>query len=166
MSLLRYFRSETTLPTAEQTGIGARATEEANAAVEKIVVDSRSAATGTGRRRRKHYTKYSDKNRVAIGSHAAENGNSKALKRFKGSFPHLTESTVREFRMKCLAAVKKKGAQGDTSPVTSLPCRRMGRPLTLGELDTEVQQYIRALRDAGTPVGTSVITAGAMGIVM
>ena len=42
----------------------------------------------------------------------------------------------------------------------------MGRPLTLGDLDSKVQQYIRALRQAGAPVGTSVIIAAAKGIIM
>ena len=42
----------------------------------------------------------------------------------------------------------------------------MGRPLTLGDLDSKVQQYIRALRQAGAPVGTSVIIAAAKGIII
>ena len=36
----------------------------------------------------------------------------------------------------------------------------------LGDLDNEVQQYVRALRMAGTPFGSAVIIAAARGIVM
>ena len=42
----------------------------------------------------------------------------------------------------------------------------MGRPLTLGDLDSKIQQYIRALHQAGAQVGTSVIIAAAKGIIM
>ena len=43
--------------------------------------------------------------------------------------------------------------------------KKRGRPLTLGELDSDVQTYIRGLRKAGTPVNLPVIVAGATGIV-
>ena len=100
-----------------------------------------------------------------IGKHAAENGNISAQK-FKSSFPDLGESTVRLFKKKYLEAVKQRAAQGDSSSAISIPSKRMGRPLTLGDLDPKVQQYIRALRQAGAPVGTTVIIAAAKGIVM
>ena len=41
---------------------------------------------------------------------------------------------------------------------------KRGRPLTLGNLDEKVQQYIRALRKAGTPVNARVVLAAAEGI--
>ena len=44
--------------------------------------------------------------------------------------------------------------------------KRMGRPLTLGHLETEVQQYVQALYQAGTPVGSAEITDRTKGIVM
>ena len=44
--------------------------------------------------------------------------------------------------------------------------KKCGRPLTLGELDSDVQSYyVRALHKAGTPVNLPVIVAGATGIV-
>ena len=87
-------------------------------------------------------------------------------KKIKGTFPDLGESTVRLFKKKYLEAVKRRAAQGDSSPVSSIPSKKMGRPLTLGNIDPQVQQYIRALRQAEAPVGTSVIIAAAKGIVM
>ena len=50
--------------------------------------------------------------------------------------------------------------------VTAIPSRKRGRPLMPGELDCAVQDYIRALRKAGTPVSTEVILAAAEGIVV
>ena len=52
----------------------------------------------------------------------------------------------------------------------SISSRRMGRPLclsalTLRDLDPTAQQYIRALHQAGAPVGMSVIITAAKGIV-
>lgn len=62
-----------------------------------------------------------------------------AQKKFKTSFPDLGESTV--CHVKYLEAVKQGIAQGDSSPVISIPLKRMGRPLTLGDLNSKVQQY-------------------------
>ena len=39
----------------------------------------------------------------------------------------------------------------------TIPLLRRGRPLSLGELDKEVQSYVKALRAAGTPVTVPVI---------
>ena len=42
---------------------------------------------------------------------------------------------------------------------------RRDRPLLLGELDKKVQAYVRALRDAGGSIGSSIVIADAEGIV-
>ena len=156
MSILQYFHRKTP---PQQTGIG---TKEANASVEKELCANSAGTT----RKRKRYTSFTDKDRAMIGKHAAENGNLSAQKRLKSSFPDLGESTVRLFKKKYLEAMKQRTSQGDSSPVVSLPSKRMGRPLTLGALDPKVQRYMRALRQAGAPVGTSVIIAAAKGIVL
>ena len=121
MSLLRYFQPRLSLPTPQQTGIGERATAEANAAVTEVIGDS-GPSNG---RKRKRYTAFSDKDRAAIGRHAAENSNVSALKKFRSSFPDLGESTVRLFRRKYLETVKQRAAQGDSSRITSIPSKRM-----------------------------------------
>ena len=162
MSILRYFQCQPALPTPQQTGIGEWATIEVNAAVEK---ELSADATGTSRKRKK-YTDFTDEDRTLIGKHAAENGNLNTQKKFKSRFPDLGESTVRLFKKKYLHAVKQRVAQGDSSPIGSIPSKKRGRPLTLGDLDPQVQQYVRALREAGAPVGTSVIIAAAKGIIM
>ena len=70
MSILKYF--QTSLPTPEQTGIGERATTSANIEVSKQL----KLTDG----KKKAYTTFSDEDRAKIGKHAAENGNSTALK--------------------------------------------------------------------------------------
>ena len=52
------------------------------------------------------------------------------------------------------------GASG-RKKITQLAKRKRGRPLALGNLDVKVQQYIRALRKAATPVKARVVIAAA-----
>ena len=64
----------------------------------------------------------------------------------------------------------KKQYQADPKTVGSeeikqVAKKRRGRPLTLGNLDEKVQQYITAFRKAGTPVNARVVLAATEGIV-
>ena len=161
ISILQYFKK--TLPSAHETKIGEVATKETNQRVQSALARGELGPSSSGRRKRKAYAVYTDEDRARIGRFAAENNNASALKRFRGDFPDLSESTVRGFKSKYLAATKKMQT-GEI--VTSIPSQKRGRPLTLGELDGAVQEYIRALRKAGTPVSTEVILAAAEGIVV
>ena len=49
--------------------------------------------------------------------------------------------------------------------VRSIASRKQGCPLTLGDVDTKVQAYIKALRKAGTPVNVNIVLAAAEGVV-
>ena len=53
--------------------------------------------------KRKHYTTYMDKDRAQIGQHAAENGNTRAVKWFKSDF-----SNSSTFPIILSAAAKKR----------------------------------------------------------
>ena len=86
MSLFKYFK-KAGLPTAEDAGISAKATESANAAVSELLQCQLSAPSSA--RKRKRYISFTDEERVQIGQFAAENGNNAALKKFKSSFPDL-----------------------------------------------------------------------------
>ena len=115
-------------------------------------------------RKRKHYINFTDEDRAKIGLYAAENENNSALKKFRAQFPDLGESTV---RLKYLALLEEKKREGDRCPtVTAIPSKKKGRPLSLGELDKDVQSYIRALQVTGAPIGSAIIIAAAKGIVM
>ena len=84
------------------------------------------------------------------------------MKHFAKEFSSLGESTVRLFKNKYQADLKKVGSEED---ITQLAKKRRGRPLALGNLDDKVQPYIRAHRKAGTPVNATVVIAAAEGIV-
>ena len=71
---------------------------------------------------------------------------------------------MRLFKKKYLDAVKKRHLTDAESEaeVTSLPARKRGRKMLLGEqLDAKVQSYVKALRSAGTPIGSSIVMAAA-----
>ena len=55
----------------------------------------------------------------------------------------------------------------DTSEIQELPLKKSGRPLLLGEdLDKQVRDYVKYLREHSTAVNTAVVIAAAEGIVM
>ena len=88
MNLLRYLnQKKTPLPTARQTAIGERATSEANCQVKRVLGERQAE-------KRKHYATYMDENRAQIGQYAAENGNTRAVKRFKADFLNSLTFTI------------------------------------------------------------------------
>ena len=159
MSLHRFFKPLTCLPTAEETGLSASTVEETNKAVEEELGSQRSASARPNKKR-KYTTTFTPEVRAQIGRYAAENGNGAAVKKFKATHD-VGESTVRAFKKKYLEEVKKQKGE-----VTKLAVKKRGRKVLLGEeLDGMVQKYVQAIRNAGTPIGTSVVMAAAQGIV-
>ena len=71
MARIRKYYQAITLPTAEERGIGEKATKEANAAVQHLVTGEGKdvAAGGKGKRKYMHYQ------HTKIAKYAAENGN-------------------------------------------------------------------------------------------
>ena len=116
MSILKYF--QTSLPTPEQTGNGERATTSANTGVSKQL-------KLTGGKKRKAYTAFSDEDRAKIGKHAAENGNSSVLKKFRRVYAELGESTVHSFKRKYYEVLKEQVRQsGQSAIVESIPSKK------------------------------------------
>ena len=90
------------------------------------------------------------------------------MKKFKADFEggQLGESTVRLFKKRYIEELQKAKHSGIIVPeVKSIASRKRGRPLTLGDVDTKVQAYIKALRKAGTPVNVNIVLAAAEGVV-
>eukprot|EP00117_Sycon_ciliatum_P019873 scpid84432/ scgid4069/ len=86
-----------------------------------------------------------------------------AVSKFTKELEHsVNESTIRNCKRLYLGRLKDL-----KSPdlVTTLPHAAGGRSLLLGDLDGEVAEYVKALRQAGGCVSTSIIIAGAKGIV-
>ena len=81
-----------------------------------------------------------------VGKHASENGTSAAQRHFKKRFPGIAESTTRGFKNRY--EINLKG--GDTNK-KALPRYQLQteRPLMIGGLDNNVQQYLRNVADRG-----------------
>ena len=78
----------------------------------------------------------------------------------------IPESTARKFRDAYLTALKASStASSGHVSVASLPCKPKGRPLMLGDLDKDVQEYVRQLRVVGGVINTDVVMAAARGVV-
>lgn len=117
-------------------------------------------------KQKRSYEHYSPEDRAKIGRFAAENGNSRAVKKFgfKMGRP-VPESTVRSFKKQYLAELKAGGPNKDPSAITALEKKRVGRPLKLGGLDEAVQTRIGKIMAAGGTVNRSVVKATATGLV-
>ena len=158
-TLFKYFKKQS-LPTSSETGLPEAVTRGANDAVRSVLEEERSGTSSMGRKRK--YTQYTPESRAKIAKYATQCGNTAAVKHFTKEFPTLGESTVRLFKKQYQADLKKVGPGEE---ITQLAKKKRGRPLTLRDLDDKVQQYIKALRKAGTPVNSRVILAAAEGIV-
>ena len=133
---------------------------EANKAVERVLQGAETTKRAAGTKR-KYTSTFTPEDRAEIGKYAAENGNTRASKKYC-----VAESTVRLFKSKYLAALKTNTEAGIEEEVRAIPAGKRGRPLLLGELDKDVQKYISALRDAGVAIGTKITIAAAEGIIM
>ena len=136
--ICQYFRPTTRLPSHKDTGIREVAIREANGGVKRVLEKQASQQSA---KKRKRHTNFSNTDRAEIGRYTAEYGNAAVQQHFKAKFPNLGESTVRSFKTKYLAAI----ARGET--VSKIPSKKTGRPLTLGEIDGDVQNYVKSMRE-------------------
>ena len=164
MSLLRYLKPVNRLPTADEARLSPGVAAEVNKAVEKAL-HAGGASNAERPKKRKYTTSFTPEDRAAIGRYAAENGNAKAVKKFK-AMHHVGESTVRLFKKKYLEEVQKRTPGTELEVVKRIPKHNCGRKVMLGkELDSKIQSYVKALHAAGTPIGSSVVMAAAEGLV-
>ena len=168
MALLRYFQA---LPRCGQlpdptgplsSSLPSSAIEEANAAVTSARQEEATKA------KRGPYLKLSNELKAKIGKHASENENSAAARHFsKVLGKELNPSTIRGLKKVYLEEMSRKRKAGEDMTITSLPAKRRGRPLLLGEeLDQKVQQYLRAIRESGGAVSTAIVLGAARGIIL
>ena len=118
-------------PSHSDTNLGVLDFKAASSAVKESVSN-----------KRERYYKYSDEERFSIGKHTAEFGAARTLRKFKGKFPNLNESTLRSMRDKYEKELKLAVLQ-KREPNTKLTTERRGRPLMLGPIDGLVQNYLR-----------------------
>ena len=116
-----------------------------------------------GKKRPSSHHYYDPELRTKIGKYAAMSGNKAAVTKFSKEIGRpVSESTVRGMKEAYYLALKPKK---DGEPVTRLEHGARRRPLLLGSLDYNVQEYVRKLRGAGGVVNRAIVIAAATGIV-
>ena len=137
-------------------------TKEANDAVKSVTREGKS-------KRRGSYAKFTPEQQAVIGGYAALHGNQAAVRHFSKQLKVQVQVTsVQTWKTKYLAEISRKRKEGETDNLTvkSLPVKTSGRPLLLGEkLDSEVKSYIKAVREGGGVITTSVTMAAATAII-
>jgi hypothetical protein len=166
MALYKYFKPSGSLPDPRgqlSAVMSPEAIKEANEAVEKAATSRRKG------KQRGSYAKFTPDQQAAIGKYAAVHGNQAAIQHFSKDLEvELKTNSVQSWKRKYQAEVdrrRKAGEAGDIR-VQALPVKKRGRPLLLGgKLDSEVKSYIRAVREGGGVVTTSITVAAATAIV-
>ena len=137
----------------------------ANQEVSKVLATEKSASGSSGSKQRGTYAKYTPKQKATIGNYSILHGTSAALRYFKAEFPDLKWSTVNDWKVAIIRKKRVADVQND-KPVVELVEKKRGRPSTLPEeISREVMEYIRAIRDGGGVVNTSIVIAAALGMV-
>ena len=136
----------------------------ANATITETIMESKEAATT--KKKRGPYLHLTPAQFFQVEKRAAECGVTNTLRYYTKTFPdvQMKEPTVRRLKNEYQSFLKgsQKKIKGD---VEELPHKKLGRPLLLGdELDKQVQEYVRYLRERGTPVNTAIVIATANGI--
>jgi len=118
----------------------------------------------------KPYVRVSDDQKAAIAKYALEHGIVNAMTHFAPDFPKgsLKKSTVHGWKKAYLLELRTQKKSGGDLKVKSLPCAKMGRPLTLGPVldKRQVQAYLLATREKAGAVTSNLVIAAAEGIVI
>ena len=164
MALYRYFQPSGVLPNPSgplSAYVSPAAIKDANEAV-------RNASQGSSKPRGK-YAKFTPEQKASIGEYASLHGNQAAIRHFSKQLGvEMKPTSVQTWKGKYLAEISRKRKAGETCDlsVKSLPVKKRGRPLLLGEeLDTEVKRYIQAVREGGGVINTAITMAAATAIV-
>ena len=93
--------------------------------------------------------RYNPKERLEIARYACHHGVTAAAVHFSRKLGHrIHESTVHSIKKAYLDEIIKKLRARDNEGLDSLPHRKQGRPLLLGDkIDNMVQAYIRRVRE-------------------
>ena len=107
------------------------------------------------------YKVYSDKDRFSIGKNASIYGTASAVRKWKKTYPHINESTVRGFKKRYEAQIRDENRK-KKSPRKVIFNKLHGRPCLLGnKIDPLVQKYLKATRYKGGVVNTMIALATA-----
>ena len=109
--------------------------------------------------------RFNPKERLEIARYACHHGVTAAAVHFSRKRGHrICESTVHSIKKAYLNEIKKLRACGNEG-LDSLPYRKQGRPLLLGDkINNMVQAYIRRVREQGGSVSSQIVIGAARGI--
>ena len=165
MALHRYFKTTEKLPNPRgplSKRVPSKSIVSANEAVRRVIEDADSPKPPRG-----PYVKFLPEQKAEIGKRAAEHGVAATARYYNKRFPGISESSVRTWRNAYTTELKKKRREGSENlTVESLPEKKRGRPLLLGEeLEMQVRAYLTALCENGAVVNTAIAIGCAEGIV-
>ena len=128
-------------------------------AVDYGMVDS--AVRKKPNKARGRYKVYSDKGRFSIGKNASIYGTASTVRKWKKSYLHINESTVRGFKKRYEAQIRDENCK-KKSPRKFIVNKLRGRPCLLGnKIDPLVQKYLKVTRYKGGVVNTMAAIATA-----
>ncbi len=118
------------------------------------------------KRKRGQYLTHLDDARLAIAKYANIHGATKAARKFSTADKKISESTVRGWVTKFRKEMKTTEKDVDEVTADDLKNKPRGRPLMLGdELDKQVQEHIKAIRESGGVINRTIVLATGHGIV-
>jgi len=165
MALHRYFKPiSSKLPDPNgplSKEMPSAAIREANKSVEEATEMQKNK-----KRSREKYGRFTPTQAAQVAKYAVEHGNQAAICRYTKEFRvEIKDSTLSTWKSKYCDAIKdcqKEGKYTESGEivVTSLPSKKRGRPLLVGDdLDKQVQSYVRATRDGKGAVTTAFVLA-------
>lgn len=172
MVLLKYFKKSTVLPNPNgplSDRMPSSAIISANKEVESLLTqgqDGSSSAQST--RKRGRYHSYTEEEKARIAKRAAEFGVASTIRHFSKEFVdrQLKESTVREWVAKYKKEVAQRFKLGMPMEIKKLPEKKRGYPCLLGrELDNQLQEYVKGLREGNSVINSVIVISAALGIV-
>ena len=168
MSLLSYFDiAPQILPDPARplsSELSSSAIAEANAAVNGV-----QQAKTKGTKKRGTYVKYDEKMKIKMGKYSSKNGIHAVVRHFSLELGrNINPSTIRGFKKAYLQELNwKRRVKEDDLTVTSLPAKKRGRPLLLGEeFEQKVPLYLRAIWESGGAVNATIALGAARGIIL
>ena len=174
MSILNYFKPIKSIddklpdpkgPLNSKIGLSSSTIASANSAVRSAMLHSTTSSTSSSRGPYLHLT---PAQKFQIGKRASEHGVTNTLCYYKKSFPDLPlkETSVRRFKDSYRESLRKRARDDNCDELDELPSKKMGRPLLVGdEIDRQVKEYLKYLREQGSAVNTVIALATAEGVV-
>ena len=99
-----------------------------------------------------------------IGKYALENGNIRAIKKFKEQYPNLKESSIRNYKRLYKRHLEDQRKKANTQAVTEIASRPRGCPPLLLENDEKLLTILRAVRARGGVVNSNVVRGSAQAL--